>query len=528
MPNKKFKPTKHDGDIDEGRKNPHRNPRKGKDYDQGDQGSKKDAKIKTLGSNDPKWYYKNEQWLKDAASIPFNRALGLPLPYAQDVETVIPGILTMEYHSLPGVSKDGVSAINVCARAIYQFVRHYNSGSKNYEAVDLMLYILGYSDIIARISYIRRTLDFVYTYAQQNRYFAKAITEACGFDYDDAVANAANYRSQLNNAIAKINAFAVPKDFTYIKRRWHINETIYADSPDVERSQLYAYVPDGYYEYDQTTPPGRLKFYKVGVGTKIKLSKYMEYLNNSINKLITSEDANVMSGDILKAYGEGNVYQLAYYTPVLNMKPVYNRDMILQIMNTRAFGDVIVSAGAADITQNSGNVICNPRISNDSFAGVTTPESIIDATGDVVYLNVPSISDTTPERVLYATRLLPAPIHSASQGEFQFSTAGAEIVTLFRFATMNQSSAGAVNSSSFTSWIPTFIPIAVNLIAGINKFDWRPQMMGIEGSDSTATALGEIFDDLAVTTSVSREALSGMHDLAMMSLFGLPEVGFKK
>lgn len=91
----------------------------------------------------------NPQLVKDVASLSFRTPLGSPSglpsrsnPVGRDRRS-IPGIMNLYFVPTIGSSTAGESsAINIAAKNIYSFVRHENSGRINYDAPDLMLYLL--------------------------------------------------------------------------------------------------------------------------------------------------------------------------------------------------------------------------------------------------------------------------------------------------------------------------------------------------------------------------------------------------
>lgn len=113
--------------------------------------------------NDPSWYYNSEQILRDVASFSFMKPLGYPLRYQNQVgptagsNTVmmngfsgfVPGVLSVQVGLTPGISTDSQSPLNLAATNIYSFVRHKNSGSRNYDSPDLMLYLLAMDSLFS-------------------------------------------------------------------------------------------------------------------------------------------------------------------------------------------------------------------------------------------------------------------------------------------------------------------------------------------------------------------------------------------
>lgn len=55
----------------------------------------------------------------------------------------IPGIMTLTFVASIGNSRSGeANGINIASKAIYSYIRNTNSGARNYDPVDLQLYLL--------------------------------------------------------------------------------------------------------------------------------------------------------------------------------------------------------------------------------------------------------------------------------------------------------------------------------------------------------------------------------------------------
>lgn len=145
-------------------------------------------------------------------------------------------------------------------RALYSFVRHANSGKTNYEAPDLMQYIMAMDSVYLLIHEAKRIIRLAYHYTLKNRDIPEKIFEVLGIDASDVVGNVANYRSLLNILISKANSLAVPANFNLFKRRAVLASVVLTDEPN-RPTQLIVPQTDGFYKYDATYETGgRLVF----------------------------------------------------------------------------------------------------------------------------------------------------------------------------------------------------------------------------------------------------------------------------
>lgn len=127
--------------------------------------NKKKNNTRPKRHNDPGWYEVSPELTRDVASIPFNIITGSGLPKVNVPNSgttiamlgndfsdcALPGVFAIRYVPTIGTSAGPTSAVNVAGRSIYSWVRHQNSGHSNYEAVDLLDYILAMDSIYTEI-----------------------------------------------------------------------------------------------------------------------------------------------------------------------------------------------------------------------------------------------------------------------------------------------------------------------------------------------------------------------------------------
>lgn len=370
--------------------------------------SKVSSCDKPEGGNDVSWYLKNPQLIKDTANLPFGKALGLPITVDdvyqaeplenpnQAVTTCLPGINVLWYQPTYSISKDNVSALNIASRNIYSYVRHANSGASNYDAPDLMLYLLAMDSIYSQHANLTRAYGLARTFSGVNRYLAKQLVEAIGFQYDDLIANMANYRAQINTLALRMSSLYVPTTMTVFLRHMWMNKNIYTDAPGA-KSQMYAFAPTGYYTYNEYDGPGKLTWNRFGdVAREPRpMSWYLERANDALNILLESEDIGIMSGDILKCYGESGLFTFGTIDAEFTIVPTYNEEVLMQIHNATVLNCNPATLTNADITQDveSGALLYAPTFG--TYNPGSSSSGIID-----LYTK-----DTSPEMVTVATRL---------------------------------------------------------------------------------------------------------------------------
>lgn len=313
-------------------------------------------------ANDPMWYAASPQLLSDAASLAYSNALGSKynisqgstgLLYPTQADQHVSGVMAIRYLPGPGISTAANSAVNIAARNIYSFVRHANSGHANYDSPDLMMYLLAMDNVYGMWSYLVRVYGVARFYNQKNRYLPKILLRSMGVNPDSIQSNLADLRYFINAMANKIGALCVPTTMPYFMRHLWMNQNIFVDSPN-EKAQVYLYVPSAYYTYVETEGAGSLH------GTALSSNSFKTYdelktiLESMMDALMGSEDINIMSGDILKAY-QGKVWKLEQIPADYTVLPTYSEEVLSQIENLIANG--AAESSSLDVTQDANGTI---------------------------------------------------------------------------------------------------------------------------------------------------------------------------
>ena len=328
------------------------------------------------GDNDVRWYAANPQLIKDTASYPFQFPLGTKHNLGGDDKYIsassVPGVCAIHWDPSIGMADDEIDAVNIAMRNIYSFIRHANSGKTNYEAPDLMLYLLAMSDILGYHAALKRIYGVAMTYSHTNRYVPKAIVEALGVDYEDIQMHLCELRGYINTFAVRIGSFCVPASMPYIARHVWMNSHIYVDS-DQDKPQIYTYVQDHFFRFGlDDTPAGKLffegfsprqikqigSFDDTAAPTKgLRFDELAAFGNSLLAPIIASEDFGIMSGDILKAYTPAEVYRVELIPENYVVMAEYSEEVLDQINNATLFGINSDNIGVGDdmaITQTTG------------------------------------------------------------------------------------------------------------------------------------------------------------------------------
>lgn len=249
----------------------------------------------------------------------------------------LPGIIAFPVIPNIGGEQTNSTPINLAANMIYRKVRAANSGAKNYDANNLMIYIMSLDSIYSFHSWMCRLYGALRWFTPYNRYTPEALVKAMGADYTDLISNIANFKRYIDLFGMKANTLAIPGTIPFIVNHLKMYAKIYMDKKS-ERGQMYMFNPDGFYTYNENIESGN----KIGTLTYKRLrdsmaqfltvNEIIAYGNTLLNDLMQSEDLLIMSGDIIKAY-EGQIVMIPEISEDYSNVPVYDMDVLTAIHN---------------------------------------------------------------------------------------------------------------------------------------------------------------------------------------------------
>lgn len=518
--------------------------------------------------NDVSWYAKDAQLLKDTASFPFSIPAGSALhlnrnsEYLHGIDYAVPGIMSFVMKPCIGKADNPNDAINIAARNIYTFVRHQNSGHTNYESADLMMYLIAMGEIYSFHSWCVRAYGVARLYQQTNKYLPTALLEAMGFDPSVAL-DLPRFRNLINLTRRKFAATAVPNSMPYINRRIWLYSGVYADAPSA-KSQMYLFRPAGFYIF-KFGELGKLVWspFSNGSATKMTLDSLEALAASMIDPIMMDEDMGIMSGDILKAFGDNGIYKVMEMPEDYEIIPTYNPEVLSQIHNMTIWTDEEHKSLNTDwdITQNAdigggylmtkNNIVATRTgFGTDSASKGTSLPSYGFAGERLIDFHT---EHPTPDEVMVATRCTTAAksVEATTVGSsnikftYTLGEVGADLCLCANTYTFSMSGSLTVSKVN-----PTFCSHATTQNAVINNSDAIPSHvvrrichstnfndgpMTVLGStiltdpkvfvNTAKESSGEYVGDLDVYTSITPDELGRMHEIAMMSMFDVPMMG---
>lgn len=396
----------------------------------------------------------------------------------------------------------------------------------------------------AMYGWMTRLYGLAMTYTQKNRYYGKCMIDSQGVNYEHFCSQLANFRVFINNFALKLSAFAVPTSMSLFKRYIWMFSNAFKDE-DVSKAQVYMYNPAFFYRYVESNGPGYLEPIPVcvsGSGAPLnprigmEIGDIMSIANAMLTPIVGSEDMNIMSGDILKAYGNENIWKLATIDENYAIIPIFSEEVLAQIHNTRFMGGEPVIYNDADhpgeawislnsfmVTQdasvNGRGLVCDPKFTHrrDScYAG------LLDFWKE----------DPTPEDVIVATRNYTMAKHvvetidGKARDYFGFVACGSEIPLFAEVWTIElvgdtYGQLSAIPAYSKDYWEAN--NVGVSSLVLCDAFNLRPIKYGMAGASSANFRRPS--GPISNFTPLDYETVSKMHEVALMSMFAIPILG---
>lgn len=476
--------------------------------------------LKTTTSNDPMWYASNPDILRDAASYPFSQALGTTVergntfPEFTVDNNAIPGICRIDLKPSLGLSITRDSAVNVAATAMYTYVRHANSGHSNYDSPDLMIYCVAMAQIYAFINWCQRLYGLATLYAQKNRYLPRHLITTMGVNPDSITNNLASFRYWINVMVSKASSLAVPATMSYFSRTAFLYANIYSESDSI-KDQVYYFHPESWLKFTFNSGSeggGYLASTKLtATGTDgLTLAEIQRFGEELIGSILSDEDMNIMSGDILKAYGVDHIIKLTALPEMYTTIPIYDPLVLSQIHNATVMEvedfniqqstDKSYIESIPFISWSDDNIFARAKICNLCLNKLLTVD----------------VLDPGPAEVVEGTRLMVTGDSSASTNAGYYVFTGTEIPTACRFYTLN--SKNILQEVMYNGALVHNAAIS-NLV---KAFKYAPTIfMYSAPGDDRPVGFCESIDNYTVLNFTD---ITKLHDVCLMNMLAVPSI----
>lgn len=462
-------------------------------------------------TNHPTWYFRNKQTMEDCASMPWNGVLGTNVGIRTEkwtgtaneaVSEVVTqnytfgGVLAIDFIPTYGTSAVGTynNSLNVAAQNIYTWVRHNNSGSRNYEAPDLMMYIMGIDNLNMLLEVGKRAYGAAMVYHTQNRYYGRALIRAMGFTDDTWLNDPIKIRSFLNVCavrIASLNAPSSENMYIFDRHAWLCSE-IWKDSNSA-RAQLYLYHPTYFYEWSGTTSTSGTELLAKAAPTTFE--QYKALMEEMINAMVLDEDAGIISGDIRKAYT--SLRTVSMVPEDYRVFPAYDEAALTQLQNTTLAPYGIASV--PKIMQSQGKI--EQTIIGNTFQGYTILTPVVTKWSDNVTVEESAVALKNVVGWKGAEQTLCYPLAASSE--------------VFGSMTMYHYNKGELTQFTINGIVGSMGGERLLLM----HFDRHPAVHVI--TSGTNTYEGLVFD-VDNYTILDNDTLFRYHDAVTLSLLGVP------
>lgn len=322
-------------------------------------------------SNDPSYYNKNKVNYDSATKVAWVHAAGLPVhlnDMFQEVGTsapgkirdyTVPGIMTIDVVTGPGYAATAHDAPNAAySQLMADIYANTSASSVPFQQGDIAMYCASIDSISYLIAHVKRAIMSVSFWKERNAYYPIALLKAMGFDYTDLQQHMADYRTQLNEVIAKFNRLRVLDTFDIYRRHYAMFRNVYLDE-DSEMGQVYIMRPANYYLYDDSVP--KCSSMQIAYSSIRPFSQWITMIDDAMDRWFGSQDLYTIGGYLARAFQARVKYSISEVGESEMIEPVAEETWIsTQIMNATV---APIDTASMDITQEmpSGNILWKPK-----------------------------------------------------------------------------------------------------------------------------------------------------------------------
>lgn len=516
-------------------------PRDRKDHKKPDSAQKyserdgKDVSDYAGHPNDPAWYSRNEQLVKDVTRIPFNQVAGRNVLTGDEskyytyssagADSIVPGIMAMDIHIAPGTSTNPSSALNLAAAGVFSYMRKGLSTVASYQAADVMMYILGIDSIYTYYAHILRTFGLFNLYSRYNLYFPDDLIMACnGWGTEmlhNFKTNYAAYRTRFNNLVHKASSLYLPTDFTLTARHSWLFSNIFGDRDNI-KAQFYLFRPAILYALNETLDtngtclePFDPLHVSVGSDEPVSMQSMLDTFEEMIDAYRNSDSMMKIQGDMAKAFDSRGIWKLAFVDEGYVVEPTYDEYVLSQIHNLNALAPVAHTAEPKDgsdwiyqdVTQNC--ILFNPKTGlSASLLPIASGSQVMDC----------PIENPEVDWILEATRL-----RVTCDKNGYIKSIASDWCTAIRIYTHNAAGEPEVTGISYTLRANNYV--TQELLAKWSVFDWAPCLYSVTtGTDNVIQTVRPFWETTNIV-GIAANDLQRLNDNVILSMWSIPQMG---
>lgn len=491
--------------------------------------------------------------VRDSANLNYSYLPGSPLLAQYDAPlkigvnnapSTVPGVMALKMIPTIGITNKMTDPINLSSMQIYRKVRSVNSGAKNYDANNLMIYLMSMDSIYSYHAWMLRLYGVASMYTSKNYYYPDMLVTAMGVDPDDLRTNSLKLKRYIELYAKRANTICVPAVFPLILEHAALYSNVYTDAKSI-LSQNYLFCPERLYKYYENVSSerrfGTLELYtyiggfnnQTGKGTW-KIDDIISFGDKLLEDALSSEDFAIMSGDIQKAY-ESNLLTLpSDIDDNYTVEIVYDEDVLLAIHNADVQSDFEASPIMADPTSDRITQALTCKVAK------TTMKSDLGGTIDINTKRIYDMHKENPTQMdnLVASRfrciLDPKPTVNDTHNIYRVKACGPDVIThvvvLYYSAKGTEIVNVPINMKAYTG-DSVSNQLAIRYISLVQYFDMAPIMhahsydqahvVGDLKYDPSHQLGQDIIGDIYNPTLVDSDTVSNMLVAYFMQLFNV-------
>lgn len=501
-------------------------------------------KLGTESENDFNWYNVYPQLTQDAGRLSFFNPLGSSFRLGSTGDTdatasvlneqVAPGVMALHFSPCFSKSSDFGSQINIAARNIYSYIRSTNSGAKNYDPADLMMYLIAMDSAYMYYAWIVRLYGMLMLYTPTNKYYPNGVFAAIDVDYSDLQSNITALRGYINMFGAKLGKLCVPAQMSLTKRHQWMCSNIFLDS-NTQKAQSYIFTPSYFYYWSDSASDQGSSLHPVhcfkGGTAHMKFSDITNIGETIVNGLMSSQDVGTISGDILRAYGTSSIYKIGTLLETYQALPIYSQEALIQIHNATLLKSLTDKSKIVSQSVDKQAIITGPEITltwnnaKGDLCSLWTADRI---------LNLP-MDNSDAAAVFISSRLttcLSLKSHaydektSTHTATFEVDCCGTEILTGISIVGVHRGYEMVINIDQQSKPVNiasnAVAPSMAEFITDLQAFKYPPTMyLDLKGDTADAFAAWMRLQELDNYTVIGHEELKRIHEVALLSELSL-------
>lgn len=494
--------------------------------------SSEDENKPYIGPNDIGWRTNDATMTQLVATLPFGHPAGLPWRVFNTVGGSIftvqqPGILSITTLLTGGNCTDYNSPFNLAVRKIYSYVRHANSGSRNYDAVDMGMYFLAVGQLLGLLGYCQRVLRVLSEFSATNRYTPTALLRSMSIDPSSFLGNMAQFKYLVAWLGRAVGSLSFP-DLPYFHACYEAFKYIYKDN-DSPKEQFYVITPTNIGKYDPTydSNGGGITFsatYNIPLPNQSVVMSYnnlYDLVRERVDVLMGDEDIGIIAGDILKAFpnGAGLFKPVAFGTDYDLVQ--HSPEILQQVHNLTVLRPAVCNLKG--YKQNPGGTNLAPYAEHDFVAGsvtFTSARGVMDHFVIDAFSRVPDAKEVVNCSVLNPQYqlALSGTTYIVDTANIYFDLYLPTGVYLQDDVTGNPTG----NSSRFDKVFESSGTTLMSANTLITNFDWHPLIFMYGPSDNRGYVVGDIqnFNVFDIDVGIR------IHENSMLNLLAFKEHNF--